>query len=133
MCFIDIDHLSEEQISTIIDRLRQDEHVIMMSRSVSGAGLHILIRYSLWSEDSLEVIGLTPKRINQVYGCVFKSTAAHYHEILSVPIDKCGMNAERLCLISFDSDVYYNPDAIPLVFQYERQKGNIKPKRYVEK
>jgi len=130
ICFIDIDHVTEEQVDASMDILRSDENVILAARSISGKGLHILIPYSLWRKDSFEQLPATPGRMNQIYGSVFKSTAAHYSEILGVQIDKSAENAERLCLVSYDANAWYNPSAKPIIYCYEHQNSGRKPKRF---
>ena len=130
LCFIDIDHLEEDQVEAAMDLLRADEHVLLASRSISGKGLHILVPYSLWREDPTESLPATPSKKNQTYGSVFKSTAARYREMLGVKIDAAANNAERLFLIAYDPDVWYNPAATPIVYRYEYQTHGKKPKRF---
>jgi hypothetical protein len=130
LCFIDIDHVDEDHVKTSMALLREDEHVLLAARSISGKGLHILVPYSLWKEDPTAPLPATPGKMNQTYGSVFKSTATRYRELLGLPIDKVAGNAERLCLVSYDADAWYNPTAIPIVYQYVFQKSGKKPKSY---
>lgn len=132
LCFLDIDKLEAEQLKSAMEKLTQDEHVLLATRSVSGHGIHILIPYLLWREDPLSQYVLTPKRANQVYGSVFKATAARYRDLLQLKIDKSGENAERLCLVSFDNQAYYNHAAVPIVYRFEYQGAGKKPKRFLE-
>lgn len=129
LCFLDIDHLSEEQMAKVEQFLREDKHVLMLSHSVSGHGLHILVRYYLKHDDFFQIV-LTPKRINVIYGSVFKSLAKHYKGLLNVPIDKSGMNAERLCLVSYDAGIYVNYSPEPFVLKFEPQQSGHYPKLF---
>jgi hypothetical protein len=129
ICFFDIDHLSDKQMAEIENVLREDEHVLMLSHSVSGQGLHILVKYSLKHDDYFQIV-LTPKRMNVIYGSVFKSLAKHYKGLLGVTIDKSGINAERLCLVSYDEDIYINYSPKPFVLKYETQQSGHYPKLF---
>ena len=130
LCFIDIDHMEDEQVEASMALLQADEHVLLAARSVSGKGIHILIPYVLWREDPVTPMSASPGKTNQTYGSVFKSTAARYRELLRVKVDKAAANAERLCLVSFDADAWYNPAATPIVYRYEFQKSGLTPKRF---
>ena len=132
ICFIDIDHVEEQQVESSMSILREDEHVLLAARSISGKGLHILVPYTLWRDDPISPLPATPGKMNQIYGSVFKSTAARYREMLNLPTDKMAENAERLCLVSHDGDAWYNPAAVPIVYRYEFQKSGKKPKKYLE-
>lgn len=121
ICFFDIDHLSDEQMKDVEQVLKDDKHTLMLSRSVSGHGLHFFVRYSLKHDEHFQIV-LTPKRINMIYGSVFKTLAKHYKGILNVPIDKSGMNAERLCLVSYDADIYLNYSPEPFILKFVPQQ-----------
>lgn len=132
LCFIDIDHVDEERLEVGLSLLRADKHVLLAARSISGKGIHILIPYALWREDPLVPLPATPGKLNQIYGSVFKATAARYRGLLGLLTDNTAENAERLCLVSYDADAWYNPSASPIVYRYEFQKSGRKPKQYEE-
>jgi hypothetical protein len=46
LCFLDIDHATDDEIERVMSLLRNDNHVVLASRSISNDGLHILIKYS---------------------------------------------------------------------------------------
>lgn len=133
LCFIDIDKVDIEQVDAAMDTLRNDEHVLLAARSISGHGLHILVPYTLSREDPDTSLPATPAKANQVYGSVFKAAAARYSELLQLSIDYMAANAERLCVVSYDRRAHYNPTAVPIVYKYEHQKSGKKPKRFNEK
>lgn len=130
LCFINIDHIEEDRVEASMAILREDEHILLAARSVSGKGIHILVPYRFWREDPTSQLPGTPCKMNQTYGSVFKSTAARYRELLGLQTDKAAENAERLCLVSYDAGVWYNPAATPIVYRYEFQKSGKKPKRF---
>ena len=52
----------------------------------------------------------------------------HYNNILHLPIDESSKNAVQTCNISYDADLYYNPNALPYTLIYEHQKVGKKHK-----
>lgn len=132
LCFIDIDKVDPERVDVAMTVLQNNDHVLFASRSISGTGIHILIPYTLNREASETSLPATPEKANQVYGSVFKATAARYSELLQLPIDYMAANAERLCVVSYDSQAHYNPAALPIVYKYEHQKSGKKSKRFAE-
>lgn len=132
LCFIDIDHISEEKVESYRAILREDEHVLLAARSISGNGLHIIVPYSLRTDNPDERMPLTPGKMNQTYCSVFKPTTFRYGKLLGVGIDKAAGHAERLCIISYDSAAWYNPAAVPIIYRYRHQKSGKKPKSFEE-
>lgn len=119
ICFVDIDHIEEETLEQCMSMLRENEHVLLASQSISGHGLHILVPYTIVREDLFSSLPPDPKSLNQIYNKVFWTIAGQYGQMLGVPIDKEASNAERLCLISYDADAWYNPCALPIECRYE--------------
>ncbi|MBR5802682.1 MAG: hypothetical protein IKY25_08055 [Alistipes sp.] len=123
LCFLDIDNISTDEMTNAIDLLKSDNHIVMFYKSLSGTGLHIIIRYSLFFGENHTQISLTPTRIRKVYGAVFKTISKKYRTLLNHKIDKSGENPERLCLISHDSEIYFNKDATPIIYKYKNQRS----------
>ena len=46
LCFLDIDHISYNEIEESMRLLYNDKHVVLAARSMSGDGLHFLVRYA---------------------------------------------------------------------------------------
>lgn len=129
LCFLETDHISEEQISKVMESLREDCHIVLCLRSISGDGLHFLVRYRFKDMEQPSYRSMGKNRMNHTYGAVFKTLKNYYQDLLGVSIDLSGSNMERLCLMSFDKDLHYNPNAVPVVFMYEQQNIKKKPKR----
>ena len=125
LCFLETDHISEEQIDRTMEVMRNDEHVVLALRSMSGDGLHFLIRYGFKDMEQPSYRNTKRGRMNHIYGAVFKTLKHIYQEKLDVRIDPSGANMERLCLISSDKNLYYNPNASPVVFLYEKKINDI--------
>ena len=130
LCFLDIDHITDEKIEKSMSILRNDIHTVLAARSVSNDGLHILARYCFKDMEQPWVGTMSQVRMNDVYGCVYRTIKMRYEELLSHIIGKEGGNMERLCVISFDENLHYNSDAEPLVIEYEKRKVNKRPQPY---
>lgn len=122
MCFMDIDGLDEEQVNEAMKLLREDEHVVLALRSMSGKGLHFFVRYGFKDREQPQITTMSYIRMSLTYSAVFNTLSLHYSNILHLPIDESGRNVVQTCNISFDEDLYYNPDAIPYTLIYEHQK-----------
>lgn len=121
LCFLDIDHVTDEQIKTAITFLRNDPHIVLAVRSTSVQGLHIIVKYKLNGIEHPWIGNMGANRMNHTYGSVFKTLRNHYQDILQLPIDKACSNMERLCFFSYDPELYYNPTATPFILQYIQQ------------
>ena len=128
LCFMDIDGINEEQINGAMKLLREDEHVVLAMRSMSGKGLHFLIRYCFKDREQPQITNMSYIRMSLTYSAVFNTLFLHYSNILNLPIDVSCRNATHTCNISYDEDLYYNPDAIPYTLIYEHQKVGKKHK-----
>ena len=122
LCCMDIDHISENQIKKAMDLLRQDEHVVLALRSMSGKGLYFFIKYRFKDMELPQITTMSPKRMAITYTAVFNTLSHHYNNILHLEIDESGKNAVQCCNISYDEDLYYNPNAFPYTLVYEHQK-----------
>lgn len=95
---IDIDH--NENPTLLIENAKKIASVILACKSLSGNGVHLLIKYS-------------PGNDNDFKTC-YKAVMQGIEIRLKTQADgKCN-NISRLMIINHDQDVYYNPEAIPL-------------------
>lgn len=122
LCFMDIDDINDEQINETMKLLREDIHVVLALRSMSGKGLHIFIRYRFKDRELPKITTMSYKRMAITYSAVFNTLSTHYKNIFHLPIDESGKNAVQSCNISYDEELYYNPNALPYTLIYEHQK-----------
>ena len=113
LCFLDIDHIKEERlIEEAMDILRNDPYVMMASRSVSNEGLHILIRYQLKAlETPPQRTTMSPDDMQGVYADVYDYFATMYQQKLGLESDYNARDMGHLYIVSYDPDLYYNPNA----------------------
>ena len=130
LCYLDIDHIENERlINEALDILRNDSNVVMASRSVSGRGLHILVRYQLKGfEIPPQRTKMTPKTMQKVYGEVFEYLALKYQLKLGLEPDYHARNMGHVYIVSYDPDLYYNPNAETLVVDLKESIVNMETK-----
>lgn len=129
LCFLETDHISEDLILATKGLLCKDSHIVLCYRSISDEGLHFIVKYKFKNMDTPSYKNMGLDRMNHTYGAVFTTLRTYYQELLGVSIDPSGANMERLCLLAADKDVYYNPDATSILFEYQYQDLKKKPKR----
>lgn len=131
LCFLDIDHISEEEIEAAKAILKNDSHVVLMARSISNEGLHFIIRYAFKDKDQPRTIDMTRKKLNYVYCSAFQSLCMHYEAKLNLTMDKYSCSMEKLFTLSYDEDTFYNKEAKPIVLRFGNRKGK-KPYKILE-
>lgn len=129
LCFLETDHIAEELIMAAKDLLCKDSHIVLCYRSISNDGLHFLVKYKFKNFDTPSYKNMDHDRMNHTYGAVFTTLRLYYQAQLGVSIDLSGSNMERLCLLATDKEVYYNPDATPIMLEYQYQDLRKKPKK----
>lgn len=117
LCYLDIDHIKNESlINEAMDTLSKDPYVLMASRSVSNKGLHILIRYHLDGYDEPpQRTTMAPKEMQDLYGEVYDHLSVKYQLILGLECDYHARHMEHLYIVSYDPNLYYNPNAESLL------------------
>ena len=107
LCFLETDHISEKQISKAMELLRKDCHIVLCLRSISGDGLHFIIRYKFKNMEQPSYHNMGKNRMNHTYGAVFMSLKKYYQGMLGVHIDSSVfLNVvfrlgERRCQVEF--------------------------------
>ena len=119
LCYMDIDHLNVKQIDETMEVLRQDEHVVLAMRSMSGNGLHFMVKYGFKDMEQPQITTMSANKMVKAYIPVFNTLSQHYQMKLNLPIDESGKNVVQTCNISYDEDLYYNPNAIPYTLIFE--------------
>lgn len=100
---IDIDHLSQHDLDIGVCRqkLMNDQRVELLFTSPGGDGLKVMFQ-------------LKEKISDSGYYAIFYKTFCHQLALthqLGAAVDTTTNDVSRCCFVSFDPDVYYNPDA----------------------
>lgn len=113
LCYLDFDNIKEEnRLIDAMNILRNDKNVLLASRSVSNEGLHILIPYKLKDmELPAERDSMTPDEMQELYANVYNYLADKYLETLGLIPDYNAGHMEHLYIVSYDPELYYNPNA----------------------
>lgn len=116
LCFLDIDHISEEDAKKTVKLLSKDPFTRLASISVSGKGVHLLVRYTVNFGDYDYPFISSPERLRKLYKSVFIQLAKYYTQKLGLQVDMSGENAERICIVSHDPKIYYNAESRAYVY-----------------
>lgn len=107
LALCDLDHFeSEAELEAAVERLSKDPHVLMMYRSVSGLGLHIIYWYI---RENNKRIDDTSWRAAYLMGNEYLASLAQH------AYDKNASDFTRLSSIAGDPNVYFNTEAEPFV------------------
>ena len=103
---LDFDHLEDAQ--EFLKQVSKDPHTHVAFLSPSGNGVKVICKVS--------PIPTTPAEHTQG---AWKAVAKHYEKygIASEGVDGSGKNVNRLCYLSYDPDIYYNPNSEPLAWE----------------
>lgn len=101
---LDFDHLDENEMKAQLESSKKLPSVILACKSLSGKGVHILIRYTPMAEEQ--------------FGLCYKALSEYAERVLGKTPDPACKNINRLMIINYDPDVYYNPEALPFDFSW---------------
>jgi hypothetical protein len=91
----DMDDLGPELVR-VREQLRSSPHVAVMFRSPNGRGLKLVV--------------CVPADAS-THRASFRAVEKHVRELTGFGIDKSGKDIGRLCFMSWDPELYYNPNA----------------------
>ena len=131
MSIVDLDHVPHERMAEVLAMVRNDPHTLLAYTTISGEGVRVITRYALndnvndndnclpdgKSTSTFSNYKLAFLQINEYYKCL---TGCDYDE-------KC-KNATRISGMAHDPEVYYNPDAVPIVVDMTKKPVG-RPKR----
>ena len=122
LCYLDFDNIKEEKrLIDAMNILRNDKNVLMASRSVSNEGMHVLIPYKLKDmELPPQRESMTPDEMEDVYANVYGYLAEKYLYKLGLMPDYNAEHMEHLYIVSYDPELYYNPNAETLVIDFKK-------------
>ena len=133
MSIVDLDHIPAERMSEVLTMVRNDPHTLLAYTTISGEGVRVLFRYAVnKTTDCPDYTDLltggsstpntnnqsNPRNLwlnNQEYKRVFEQGNEYYCNLLHLPYDEKCKNATRISGMAHDPEVYYNPDAVPIV------------------
>lgn len=93
---MDLDDLTDAAIRTAREQLQTDQYVLACFLSPSGTGLKVLFRIP---KDPL------------CHKAAWQAAANHIKKLTGLEVDSSGKDLARLCFVSYDPDLYFNPTA----------------------
>ena len=132
LSIVDLDHVPSERMAKVLEKVRGDEHTLLAYTTISGEGLRILFRYgtpsnlplygealqtSLYEKNSLVTPSIEGggQGGGSLYKHAFLTGNEYYCNLLNLPYDEKCKNATRISGMAHDPEVYYNPDAVPII------------------
>ena len=140
LSIVDLDHVPGERMAEVLEKVRGDEHTLLAYTTISGEGVRVLFRYKMKTHPNppceggnfgiAEPIPL-PYREGwggSLYKHAFLTGNEYYCNLLNLPYDEKCKNATRISGMAHDPEVYYNPDAAPIVVDMAKKPVG-RPKR----
>ena len=97
---LDVDKLSPEELKRVKALICLCGYTMACFISPSGNGLKVFVRVSTGAE---------------YHKMAFLAVQQFYSALTGVEIDPSGKDITRLCFVSYDPDLYYNPDSVVFV------------------
>jgi hypothetical protein len=102
----DLDGLGHDDVVRIKAAARSDSFCVMAYTSPSGHGVKLFLRWA----------GPCPEGHKRAWD----TGRQHVESVYGVTVtDKAGQDLSRLCLLAYDPEVHFNPDAVPLTVPAE--------------
>ena len=117
LSIVDLDHIPSERMAEVLEMVRGDEHTLVAYTTISGEGIRVIARFAFTTEDSesRECLHRADKKSLVLYTKVFAFVNSYYENLTGLLSDEKCKNATRISGMAHDPDVYYNPDAVPIV------------------
>lgn len=113
LSLVDIDHVEEQEVPAVLEKIRTDAHTLLAYVTISGRGVRILYRWQLAGENVMDEKEPTSKANFSCYAQAFRMGNDYYAKLLGKETDRQCKNATRLCGLAHDPEAYYNPEALP--------------------
>lgn len=122
LCYLEFVNIKDEKrIINAMNILRNDKNVLLASRSVSNEGLHVLVSYKLKDVgQQTQEESMTPDEMQDVYAKVYNYLADKYLCKLGLLPDYKAGQMDRLYIVSYDPELYYNPNAERVTIDLEK-------------
>ena len=134
LSIVDIDHIPAERMSEVLTMVRNDPHTLLAYTTISGEGVRVLARYALNTSNDNDNCLLDGKSTSTLtstffpYKLAFLTVNKYYKRLTGCDYDEKCKNATRISGMAHDPEVYYNPDAVPIVVDMTKKPVG-RPKR----
>jgi hypothetical protein len=113
---VDIDKISDKRLTAFKEELKKDKYVLTFFNGPTK-GVKLLMNVDTDCED------------HSTYA--FSAVKYYFDEMYKIEIDPSGKNVSRLCFVSYDPDLYVNPEpfvfpVIRSIYDEENNQGYVK-------
>ena len=125
MSIVDLDHVPRERMAEVLAMVRNDPHTLLAYTTISGEGVRVLARYEapLLSPQGGKIPAVMTELLPlgggwegaAFYKLAFLTVNEYYKRLTGCDYDEKCKNATRISGMAHDPEVYYNPDAVPIV------------------
>ena len=141
LSIVDLDHIPSERMAEVLALVKADPHTLMAYTTISGEGVRVVARYETPSnlplygkalqaslqDNSCEHSEGAPHRGGAAqraeggcwggssYKTAFLTVNEYYKRLTGLPYDEKCKNATRISGMAHDPEIYYNPDAVPII------------------
>ncbi|MBR4997600.1 MAG: hypothetical protein IKY84_07050, partial [Bacteroidaceae bacterium] len=152
LSIVDLDHIPKENIPSVLEKVRGDEHTLLAYTTISGEGVRVLTRYEaplLSPQPKVDARrgqsqgGKIPTAMTgplpigggwegaAFYKQAFLTINEYYKRLTGCDYDEKCKNATRISGMAHDPEVYYNPDAVTIVVDTTKKPVG-RPRKRVE-
>jgi GTPase SAR1 family protein len=107
---LDYDKLGYDELNALKEKVSHCQHTLAFFVSPSGRGLKVFVAVTTGPKDHLTA---------------FNEVKRYYEALTGVPIDPSGKDIARLCFVSYDDQLYYNP--VATIFNPNSHQEEVKP------
>ena len=102
---VEFDKIPTEQQEHCKELISQDEHTMVVHRSVSGRGLHIFCKYAPLEDDDISIL--------ELFDLILSKAQRHYEHLLGMECDKACSDITRCAGLAHDPEAYFNWQPVP--------------------
>lgn len=127
---VDIDHIPNEILEEVLDKLRSDEHTYMTFLTASGQGGRALGRIAFeGKEEDFKRLTEDPKYLKEQYTKAFLTVNEYFSKLVGIKYDPLCKDPSRMSFIPHCPNAYVNPNATPFVIKLEPKRPVGRPRK----
>ena len=127
---VDIDHIPNEILEEVLDKLRSDEHTYMTFLTASGQGGRALGRIAFeGKEEYFKRLTEDPKYLKEQYTKAFLTVNEYFSKLVGIKYDQSCKDPSRMSFIPHCPNAYVNPNATPFVIKLEPKRPVGRPRK----
>lgn len=127
LTMVDLDKVPPERMAEVGERIRQDPHTLLHYTTISGRGHRIVAAIDRRSMTEEKLTG-------KAYAAAFEQCNRYYAKLTDCAYDEKCKNSTRISGLAHDSEVFFNPQALPFdVKEAVRKATSVRDKRQMER